>query len=106
MGRAKELIYGGEPIDAREAHRIGLVNRVVGLPELRPEAMKWARRLADQPAAAFRAIKSSLNVGLNMSLESALAYEARCFEMLFTTADSAEGLSAFLERRRPRFRGR
>ena len=105
MGRAKELIYGGEPIDAREALRIGLVNRVAETPLLRAEARKWAQRLAERPAAAFRAIKSSLGRGFSLGLGPGLAYEARCFELLFTTADSAEGLNAFLERRKPRFKG-
>lgn len=105
-GRARELLYGGRPIQAEEAQRIGLVNRLVEPSELRSEAQNWARRLADQPDAALKMIKSAVNRGLDMPLKAALAYEARCFEMLLTSADSAEGLAAFLEGRRPRFKGR
>ncbi len=84
-GRAKELLYTGDSIDAAEALRIGLVNRITEHGSLMETAQKMAGRLAVRPPVAIRLIKSAVNRGLNMDLQGALEYEARSFEMLFTT---------------------
>jgi len=105
VGRAKELLYSGESIDAQEAYRIGLVNKVVADDVLKKTALEMAGRLAVRPPVALRLIKSAVNRGVNMELQSALAYESRCFEMLFTTRDQKEGMRAFVEKRKPDFEG-
>ncbi|CAB1057226.1 Enoyl-CoA hydratase (EC [Olavius sp. associated proteobacterium Delta 1] len=106
VGRAKELPYSGESIDAQEAFRIGLANRVVADESLMEIALEIAGRLAARPPVALRQIKSAVNRGINMDLQSALAYESRCFEMLFTTRDQKEGMQAFVEKRKPKFEGK
>ena len=104
--RAKELLYTGDPIGADEAYRIGLVNKVVPLDLLMIEAKKMALRLTRQPHIALIMIKTSVNKGLNIDLPSALAYEVRCFEILYSTEDQKEGMKAFIEKRPPVFKGR
>ncbi len=105
MGRAKELLFSGDRIDAQEAYRIGLVNKVTPLESLMTEVQKIAARLVKQPAVALKMNKLAVNEGMNMDLHSALAHESRCFEILFSTADQKEGLQAFIEKREPKFKG-
>jgi len=106
LGRAKELLYTGDSIDAQEAYRIGLVNKVVPVKSLMDEAKKMATKLKRQPPFALKITKMVVNEGINMDLQSGLAYEARCFEMLFSTEDQKEGMRAFIEKRRTVFKGR
>ena len=106
IGSAKEMLYTGESIDAQEAYRIGLVNKVVSVDSLMPEAKKLANKLKGQPAFALKMIKMAVNEGFNMDLKSSLAYEARCFETIFSTEDQKEGTKAFLEKRKPNFKGK
>ncbi len=103
-GRAKELLFSGDPIDAQEAYRIGLVNRVVPSDALMDEAKKMARIFLGRPGYALMTIKELVDEGLNMDLASALVHEARCFEILFSTYDKNEGMKAFLEKRKPEYR--
>ena len=103
---AKELLYTGDFIDAKEAYRIGLVNKVVPAETLMDTARAMAKKIASRPAVAVRMIKNAVNVGLSMDLKSALAFEARCFEILFSTEDQKEGVKAFLEKRKPAFKNR
>ena len=105
-GRAKEFLYFGDFIDAQEAYRIGLVNKVVPPEGLMDEAMKWARELAERPPLSLKMIKDCVNIGMQMDLLSAIDYEAKCAKMLFTTEDSVEGTTAFVEKRKPNFKGR
>ena len=105
-GRAKEMLYSGDPIDANEAYRIGLVNKVIKADALMDEAKKMAKRLRQRPAFALKMIKTSVNKGMSMDLQSALAHEARCFEILFSTEDQKEGMRAFVEKREPKFKGK
>jgi enoyl-CoA hydratase len=105
-GLAKELIFTGDFIDAQEAHRIGLVNKVVPVEELFTEAEKLARKLAERGAVALRLAKSAVNEGLRMDLEAGIKYEHQCFSMLFATEDQKEGMKAFIEKRKPQFKGR
>ena len=104
-GRAKELLFTGDRIDAQEAYRIGLVNKVAPLESLMSEVRKIAAKLVKRPAVALKMNKLAVNEGMNMDLHSALAHESRCFEILFSTADQKEGLQAFVEKREPKFKG-
>jgi enoyl-CoA hydratase len=70
------------------------------------EAKKMATKYARQPGFALKTTKMAVNEGINMDLQSALAYEARCFELQFATEDQKEGMRAFIEKRRPTFKGR
>lgn len=105
LAHAKELLYSGDIIDTAEAYRIGLVNRIAPDAALADEAMAWARKLARLPQLALRLTKNAVNDGTDVALETGLALEARCFEMVFSSRDQKEGLNAFLEKRRPVFVG-
>lgn len=105
-GKAKELIFSGDFIEAEEALRVGLVNKVVPAEELLPQAKRLAKRFASRGAVALRLAKSAINEGLRMDLEAGLQYEHKCFSLLFATQDQKEGMQAFLEKRRPNFQGK
>ena len=104
--RAKEMILLGDTVDAAEAHRIGLVNRVVPADRLLGEARAWASRLAELPPLALAMAKRAIDRGADLSLSAALELEQQSFVALFGTADEQEGVAAFRERRSPRFEGR
>lgn len=106
VGRAKEMLYTGDPIDAREAHRIGLANKVVAVDALMEETRRLASRLVKQPAVALRMNKQAVNEGIRMDPRSGLAYELHCFGVLFSTQDQKEGVQAFIEKRPAKFNGR
>jgi enoyl-CoA hydratase len=105
-GRAKLLCMSGDPIDAAEALRIGLVDRVVPAVDLLDEAKQLARHLAGKPPMALALIKQAVNVGLEGSLAEGLAYEAAQFGQVFDTEDRVEGVNAFREKRKPVWQGR
>ena len=101
-----EMVLLGERIDAQEAYRVGLVNKVVPLPELRPLAQDYARRLAALPPLAVRMAKESLNKGLDIaSLKEAAQTDIYRFMLLGQTEDSHEAHQAWRERRKPVFKG-
>ena len=102
-GRAKELIFTGEMIDAREAWRIGLVNRVVPADRLLEEARAVAAKMLDKSSSAIRIAKEAIENGLEMDFARATRYEADLFALCFATADAREGLKAFVEKRPPKF---
>lgn len=102
-GLAKQHIFSGDPIDAQEAYRIGLVNKVVPTDSLLEEAVKMAMAFTERPGFTLKTIKGLVNEGLNMPLEQALAHEMRCFEIMFSTEDKNEGVTAFVEKRKPVF---
>jgi enoyl-CoA hydratase len=105
-GNALQLILTGEMIDAREAHRIGLVNQVVPAGELLAAAEKTLRGiLAAGGPLAVRLALEAVDQGFEMTLDEGLLLEANHFGLLAATADMQEGLRAFLEKRAPRFRG-
>ena len=104
-GRALQLLLSAEQIDAAEAYRIGLVNRVVPGGELLAAARAMlAPMLANGPAAVALCVEA-VDRGLDMGLDDALAFEAACFGLLAATADMREGMTAFLEKRAPAFTG-
>jgi 2-(1,2-epoxy-1,2-dihydrophenyl)acetyl-CoA isomerase len=106
LHRAKELAFLGDMVDAARAEAIGLVNRVVAAGELEAVAREMAVRLAAGPPVALAAMKQSIHQGLSLSLAETLEVEALSQTVCFSTADTAEAMKAFLERREPRFEGR
>jgi enoyl-CoA hydratase len=103
---AMEMILTGEPIDAREAHRLGLVARVVPNELLVEDALALAAKIATKSPLALRMAKEAVNAAYEMSLTDALAHERRLFYLLFASDDQKEGMAAFLEKRDPDFKGR
>lgn len=104
-GRALEMILMGDFVDAQEAHRIGLVNRVCPPEELMPKAMETARTLASRPPLAVRFAKEAVNRGLESSA-AGYALETALHALCCATEDKNEGVAAFLEKRTPDFRGK
>lgn len=105
-GRALEMILTGDMIDAQEAWRIGLVNRVVPAVDLMTAARSLAIKLAAKSQMALKLCKEVVINGLEMDLQRACSYEADLFALSFATADQQEGMTAFLEKRPPVFTGR
>ena len=103
-GRALEMILTGEMIDATEACRIGLANRVVPAAELLAEAGRLAAKIAGKSAVAIALCKEAVTNGLEMDLARGCAYEAELFGYSFATKDQKEGMAAFLEKRPAVFR--
>ena len=103
LGRATELVYFGDTIDAQEAYRIGLANRVVPGENLMEEAYALARRLKDGPVYALGVTKELFNFEANTDLETALEMEAMAQARCMETPDFIEGYNAFVEKRLPRF---
>ena len=104
--RAKDLVLSGRMVDAEEALRIGLADRVVPAAEVYETAVALVRPYTEGPAQALRAGKLAIDGGLDMDLASGLAWESQLFAALFATDDKREGMSAFVEKRKPRFSGR
>jgi len=105
-GKAMEMVLLGERITAEEAYRVGLVNKVVPLPELMPLAQDYAHRLASLPPLAVRMAKESLNKGLDVaSLKESAQTDIYRFMLLGQTEDSHEAHQAWRERRKPVFKG-
>jgi 2-(1,2-epoxy-1,2-dihydrophenyl)acetyl-CoA isomerase len=103
--RAKELMFLGDALDAADAERWGLVNRVVPPDRLAAEAAEWAARLAAGPTRALSATKALLNRSLDTDRSAAFREEALAQELNMTTHDANEGVAAFVERRDPDYRG-
>lgn len=105
-GKAKELIFTGDIIDAREAERIGLVDKVVPQGELKKTVDELVRKLLGRSQVSLRAAKKAINRSMRSGLDEGLAYEAQTFCVLFSSEDSKEGIAAFLEKRKPSFKGK
>ncbi|BCP08079.1 2-(1,2-epoxy-1,2-dihydrophenyl)acetyl-CoA isomerase [Mycobacterium paraintracellulare] len=103
---AKELVFFGDDLSVSDAHRLGVVNKVVDDEELESETTAWAQRLAEGPTRAHAAAKAMLNRALDGDRAAAFATEALLVEQIAATDDVAEGVAAFVERRPPQFRGR
>ena len=106
LHKAKELAFFADVIDAADAERLGIVNRVVPAAELDAFVVDWSTRLAAGPPIALSMTKTMLNAGLATSIDQALEDEARCQSVNFATADAAEAMSAFIQKRAPNFIGR
>jgi enoyl-CoA hydratase len=106
VAKAKELLMTGDTITAEEAYRIGLVNRVVPKDKLMEESMALAQKLAAKPKVALNLIKSAVDQGMNADLSSGLMLEMQAFILAFTSEDGREGISAFVEKRKPSYKGR
>jgi enoyl-CoA hydratase len=105
IGPATELVFTGEMIKADKAEQIGLVSKVVLLDQLETEVKSLADKLMERPALALRAAKTALRKGINVSLKEGLQIEQDLFCMLFGTEDQKEGMAAFIEKRKPVFKG-
>ena len=105
MGKAKELIFTGNMIDAEEAFRIGLINQVAPAEKLEEIVASMARRIAEQSPLTIKWAKKSINVGLETAQSVGLSYEALAECLLFYSKDREEGMKAFLEKRKPQFKG-
>lgn len=106
LRRAKRIALLGDIVSAEDALEWGLVNEVVPADELMKVAGAWARRLAGGPTTALGLIKRMLDGSDSLTFEQSLEEEARAQHIAFTTADMAEGIQSFIERREPRFTGR
>jgi len=105
-GKAMEMVLTGEPIDGREAHRIGLVNRIAPLAEIEAAVETLARTLLSRGPVALRLSMQAIHQGLQMTQAEGLAVEAALFGLSCATEDMREGTRAFLEKRKPAWKGR
>lgn len=106
MGKAKELIYTADIIDAAEAYRIGLVNHVYEPKALMEEAMKMAEKIASKAPIAVKNSKEAINRGIQTDMDSAVAIEAYLFGLCFASEDQKEGMTAFFEKRKANFQNK
>ena len=104
--RAMELILTGRNLSAREAYERGLVSEIVAREEVMPAALALASEIASLPPLAVRAAKEAVNRAYELSLEAGLEFERRNFFMLFASEDQKEGMAAFVEKRKPEWKGR
>jgi enoyl-CoA hydratase len=105
-GRALELLLSGEPIDAAEAYRIGLVNALTSQEELIAAAKQWARKVIANGPLAVALTMESVDAGLDGGLQAGLRFEAMAFGLTAASDDRREGTTAFLEKRKPVFSGK
>ena len=106
LGKATELMFTGDIIDAEEALRIGLVNQVVPHDELERSTMEFAKKMAKGPTRAIGLAKKILNRGMETDLATLLDFEAFAQYQTASSEDSKEGVKAFIQRRKPHFKGR
>jgi len=104
LGKALEMLMTGDFVDAQEAYRIGLVNKVVPLAELMPEAEALANRICENGPLAVRAAKEAAYRGLQMPLSEGFNLERILFQRVFQSQDSREGIRAFVEKRAPEYK--
>jgi len=103
LGRAKELVYSGRLVQADEAKNMGLVEAVYSPEEFEMKIMEFLRFLASKSPSALALAKSTINRGMDASLETGLALEREAFAYCFALPDAKEGITAFLEKRKPVF---
>ena len=105
-GRAKELLYTADMIDAAEAYRIGLVNKIAKPEELMDAAKALAQKIMAKSQTAVQLCKAAVNKGIEADLVTGIAYESEAFGLCFATEDQKEGMTAFVEKRKPAFTGK
>jgi len=105
-GRAKELIYTGRIIEATEAEKLGVVDKVVPPERLGEEVEQLAETIASKSPLIIKLVKKAINKGMYTDLAAGLAYEKANFALCFATEDRKEGVTAFLEKRKPQFKGK
>ena len=105
MAMAKEIIYTGRIINAEDALRIGLANKVVPPDALMEEVMNLAKEIASKGQVSVRLAKAAINRGMDVDINSALSLEVDAFGLCFSTHDQKEGMTAVVEKRRPEFKG-
>lgn len=103
---AAQMLFTGKPIDAREAYRVGLVNKVVPLDQLMTEARNLAETICEAGPLAVRTAKEAMMRGLSMSLEDGLRLENDFQRYIMSTRDAEEGFAAFREKRKPKWQGK
>ena len=106
IGIALEMLLTAKRIDAQEAYRIGLVNKVVPLPELMPTARQLAQEICENAPLAVRGVKEAAVTGLELSLRDGLALESKVLNRIIRSEDLKEGLTAFLEKRKPEWKAK
>jgi enoyl-CoA hydratase/carnithine racemase len=106
MAKAAEMLLTGDRIDANEAYRLGIVNKVVPPAELMAAAEEMANKIAKNGPLAVRAAKEAMIRGTSMTLEEGMQLELDLVESLLDTEDAKEGPRAFAEKRKPEFKGR
>lgn len=106
LAKAKEMIMLGERISAEEAARIGLVNKVIPKENLHQETVALAKKFVEGPPVALRLAKEMLNFGTQVPLDVGLKMEAEAFGLVLSTKDVMEGVSAFMSKRKPEFKGK
>ncbi|WP_027417041.1 enoyl-CoA hydratase-related protein [Aneurinibacillus terranovensis] len=104
--KAMEMLLTGESITAQEALDFGLINRVVPVELYFEEALKLAKKIAEQPPIAVRLIKKTVGKALDVPLDEGMDYERNAFYLLFASEDKSEGMKAFIEKRKAKFTGR
>jgi len=105
VGMAKKMVLSGEHINAQEAFRIGLIDQLVPKAELDAAVAKLCGKLASKSPIALAMGKEAINMGMQADLRTGISIEARCFCMCFGSQDRVEGMTAFLEKRKPVFKG-
>lgn len=107
VGKAKamEIILTGDYVDAQEALRINLINHVYPVDQYLEGALRIARKIAELPALAVRLAKESVNKAFNSTLSDGLTFERKNYYLTFSTEDQKEGIRAFLEKRKPNYKG-
>jgi len=103
VGVAKELIFSGDMVDAQESLRIGLVNKVVPKDKLMEEAMALAKKIVSKGPLAIKLAKTVINRGIDTNFQTGSSYETEAFGFLFSTEEPKEGMTAFLEKRPPKW---
>jgi 2-(1,2-epoxy-1,2-dihydrophenyl)acetyl-CoA isomerase len=104
--KAKELLFLADVIDAAEAHRLGLINRIVPAEALAAEVSGVASRIAHGPLTSYRYMKANVNLALTTDFRTLLDREAETHMRCSMTEDHKEGVRAFMEKREPKFKGR